>query len=175
MNVFRRKYFIYPEIQKPILVQIVGGFLALCLIQAVCIYFSFHWLEQTTKVNLNILVDARVLGPWKNLMLLAICVPLVMNLFFSIIVSLYVSNKFAGPIYRIEKEIDDSINMLKQQFEISRQAELQYFDIKLIKESCNVIQQLFCKSQESLEKNKDDSKKDSVRYEIHRINESLTA
>ncbi len=110
MNIFRKKYFIYPEIQKPILIQIVLGFVALCVIQALCIYFSFQWLEQTTRVNLNILVDYRILGPWKNLLILAICVPLIMNLFFSILASLYVSNKFAGPIYRIEKEIDQSLH-----------------------------------------------------------------
>ncbi len=114
MNIFRKKYFIYPEIQKPILIQIVFGFVALCLIQVLCIYFSFQWLEHTTKVNLSILVDYRILGPWKKLLILAICVPLIMNLFFSILVSLYVSNKFAGPIYRMEKEIDQSLQSKKK-------------------------------------------------------------
>lgn len=109
MKLFRRTYFIYPEIQKPILVQVIIGFVALCLIQALCIYWSMHWLEQITKVNLEILVDARVLGPWKTLLFLSLSVPLIMNLMVSIFVALYVSNKFAGPIYRMEKEITEAL------------------------------------------------------------------
>ncbi len=114
MNIFRKKYFIYPEIQRPILNQIALGFIILCLVQALCIYFSFQWLEQTTKVNLNILVDSRVLGPWKDSMIFSICIPLVMNLFFSVLVSLYISNKFAGPLYRIEEELDEALNSKKK-------------------------------------------------------------
>lgn len=37
-----------------------------------------------------------------------------MNLFFSVLVSLYISNKFAGPLYRIEKELDEALNSKKK-------------------------------------------------------------
>ncbi len=74
-----------------------------------------------------------------------------------------------------KEDINNTINNLKQQFEISQQAELKYFDIQLIEKSCNVIQQLLLEHKESLEKNKDNSKKDSARYEIHNIRQLLTA
>ena len=60
MLIFRRKYFVYPEIQKPILVQIISGVVILSALQMGLIYLSMSWLEHSTKVNLSILVDAIV-------------------------------------------------------------------------------------------------------------------
>ena len=109
MMIFRRKYFIYPEIQKPILIQIISGVLILSVLQIGLIYLSMFWLERSTQLNLSILVDARVLGPWKKLLILSLVIPTAMNLMISTFIALYISNKFAGPIFRIEKEIDSHL------------------------------------------------------------------
>ena len=124
MMVFRRKYFIYPEIQKPILIQIISGVVILSAIQVGLMCLSIYWLEHSSKVNMSILVDARVLGPWKNLMILSFVVPAIMNLAISTFVALYVSNKFAGPIYRIEKEIDAHLINKESKLEIKLRKKL---------------------------------------------------
>ncbi len=124
MKLFRRQYFIYPEIQKLILIQIVLGVVLLSILQIFCIYLSVHWLEQSTKVNLSILVDARVLGPWKKLLFLSLIIPLMINVILSVMIALFVSNKFAGPIYRIEKEIDTYLKNSDQKLNPQLNAQL---------------------------------------------------
>jgi hypothetical protein len=37
-----------------------------------------------------------------------------MNLIFSILLSLYISNKFSGPIYHIENELDETLQSKKK-------------------------------------------------------------
>jgi len=74
----------------------------------------------------------------------------------------------------LEDEIvNDAISSLYDQFDLSIKTELQFFDISLINKSCDVIQNYFWEYQQSLEENKGSSS-DSVKYEIHHINQALT-
>ncbi len=86
------------------------------------------WLEHSTKVNLSILVDARVLGPWKKLLILSFILPAVINLLISTFIALYVSNKFAGPIYRMEKEIDLHLMTKKTELHVPLDVQLRKND-----------------------------------------------
>ena len=73
-----------------------------------------------------------------------------------------------------DEEVNDAISSLYDQFDISKKTELHLFDISLINTSCNVIQNYLRKYQRSLEENKDSSS-DSVKYEIHHIDQALIA
>ena len=106
MNLLRRKYFIYPEIQLPLLKQIAIGLILLTILQVGGVILSMHWLEAVSKADISIVVDQRVLGPWKTLLFLSVCIPIVLNMAIGLSIVLYVSNRFAGPLFRLEKEID---------------------------------------------------------------------
>jgi hypothetical protein len=106
VNILRRKYFIYPEIQKPLMLQIFIGLMTLSAIQMFGIYLSMKWMAAQVQADLTIVVDYRVLGPWKLFLYLAIFLPMILNMIIGIIIVLYTSNKFAGPLFRLEREID---------------------------------------------------------------------
>ena len=106
MNLLRRKYFIYPEIQLPLLKQIAIGLTLLTILQVSGVFLSMHWLEAVSGADISIVVDQRVLGPWKTLLFLSVCIPIVLNMAIGLSIVLYVSNRFAGPLFRLEKEID---------------------------------------------------------------------
>lgn len=106
MNILRRKYFIYPEIQLPLMKQTAIGLTLLTLLQISGVVLSMYWLESVAKADISIVVDQRVLGPWKTLLFLSVCIPVVLNLAIGLFIVLFVSNKFAGPLFRVEKEID---------------------------------------------------------------------
>ena len=106
MNILRRKYFIYPEIQLPLIKQTAIGLTLLTILQVSGVFLSMHWLEAVSKADISIVVDQRVLGPWKILLFLSVCIPVVLNLAIGMFIVLFVSNKFAGPLFRLEKEID---------------------------------------------------------------------
>lgn len=106
MNILRRKYFIYPEIQLPLMKQTAIGLTLLTILQISGVVLSMYWLESVAKADISIVVDQRVLGPWKILLFLSVCIPVVLNLAIGLFIVLFVSNKFAGPLFRVEKEID---------------------------------------------------------------------
>lgn len=106
MNFLRRKYFIYPEIQLPLMKQAAIGLALLTILQVAGIVLSMYWLESVAQADISIVVDQRVLGPWKRLLFLSVCIPVVLNLAIGMFIVLFVSNKFAGPLFRLEKEID---------------------------------------------------------------------
>lgn len=60
--------------------------------------------------DISIVVDYRVLGPWKQFLYLSIILPMIVNLVIGIFIVLYTSNKFAGPLFRLEREIDRYLN-----------------------------------------------------------------
>ena len=74
--------------------------------QSLFIYFSMKWLEAKTQVDISIVVDYRVLGPWKNLLYISVLLPMFLNFILGFFILLYVSNKFAGPLFRLERELD---------------------------------------------------------------------
>ena len=106
MNILRRKYFIYPEIQLPLMKQTAIGLTLLTILQISGVVLSMYWLESVAQADISIVIDHRVLGPWKNLLFLSVCIPVVLNLAIGLFIVLFVSNKFAGPLFRVEKEID---------------------------------------------------------------------
>lgn len=106
MNLLRRKYFIYPEIQMPLLKQIALGLIVLTVLQIMGVVLSMNWLAAVSQADISIVVDQRVLGPWKNLLFLSVCIPVILNLAIGVFIVLYVSNKFAGPLFRLERELD---------------------------------------------------------------------
>lgn len=109
MNIFRRKLLIYPEIQLPLLKNTIIGILALVTFQVVGVVLSMLWLTQQTQLSMDIIVDYRILKPWKTLLYISIIIPVFVNLAIAAYIHLFISNKFAGPLYRLEKEIDKYI------------------------------------------------------------------
>ncbi len=118
MNLLRRTYFIYPEIQKPLMKQIAIGLLLLTGLQILGVVLSMNWLAALTQADISIVVDQRVFGPWKNLLFLSVCIPVVLNLAIGIFIVLYVSNKFAGPLFRLERELDLYLNGEKPELSV---------------------------------------------------------
>ena len=119
MNVLRRKYYIYPEIQKPLIKQIAISLILVCVIQCLFIFLSMKWLESKVQAEMSIFVDYRVLGPWKNLLYFSIFIPIVMNFTLGLFFILYISNKFAGPLFRLERELDLYLSDQKKDLVIS--------------------------------------------------------
>lgn len=106
MNILRRQYFIYPEIQKPLMMQIFVGLTILSVIQMAGIYLAMKWMGNQVAADISLVVDYRVLGSWKQFLYMAIILPMILNLVIGIFIVLYTSNKFAGPLFRLEREID---------------------------------------------------------------------
>lgn len=110
MNFLRRQYFIYPEIQKPLMMQIFVGLTILTMIQMTGIFLAMQWMAAQVAADISIVVDYRVLGPWKNFLYMAVVLPMIVNLVIGIFIVLYTSNRFAGPLFRLEREIDRYLN-----------------------------------------------------------------
>lgn len=89
------------------------------VLQILCIYGSMYWLQSVTQSQLDIVVDRRVLGPWKNFLFLSILGPLVINAVISLFYILWSTNKFAGPIYRIEREITSYLKNEKTELNLN--------------------------------------------------------
>ena len=107
MMIFRRKLFIYPEIQSPILKQLLGGLFFLSVVQILGLSLSMVWLRQQTQMAIELVVDYRLLQPWKNLLYLSIIVPIIINFVIGLYLLLFISNRFAGPLFRLERELDN--------------------------------------------------------------------
>ena len=110
MNIFRRVFFIYPEVQKPLLKQVALTVLLVSIVQSLCIYLSMRWLEKTIQADISIVVDYRVFGSWKTLLYLSVIIPLVVNFILTLAFVLVVSNRFAGPLFRLERDLDDYLS-----------------------------------------------------------------
>ena len=107
MNVFRRKLFIYPEIQTPLLKQVLGGLLILSILQVIGVSLSMIWLRYRTGLAVELVVDYRLLEPLKAFLYLAIIVPIIINFIIGLYLLLFISNRFAGPLFRLERELDN--------------------------------------------------------------------
>ena len=110
MNIFRRVFFIYPEIQKPLLKQVALTLLVVSTVQSLFIYLSMKWLERTIQADISVVVDNRVLGSWKTLLYLSVVIPLIINFAVTIVFVLITSNKFAGPLFRLERDLDEYLS-----------------------------------------------------------------
>ena len=110
MNFFRKTLLIYPEIQRPLLVQVIIGLSILAMIQACGIYFAMNWLSNRLNADMSLIIDHRVFGIWNKFLYAAVFIPMVLNIVVGMYLVLFVSNKFAGPLYRLEKEIDRYLN-----------------------------------------------------------------
>jgi hypothetical protein len=109
MNVFRRKLFIYPEIQTPLLKQVLGALFFLSILQVLGISLSMVWLRHQTQMAVELVVDYRLLQPWKTLLYLSVIVPILINFLIGLYLLLFISNRFAGPLFRLERELDKYI------------------------------------------------------------------
>ncbi|MBC7741760.1 MAG: hypothetical protein H7061_06170 [Bdellovibrionaceae bacterium] len=109
MFFLRRKLFIYPEIQMPILKQVMGGLFLLSILQILGVSLSMVWLRHQTQLAIELVVDYRLLQPWKNLLYLSIILPILVNILIGIYLLLFISNRFAGPLFRLERELDKYI------------------------------------------------------------------
>lgn len=78
-----------------------------------------RWLEAKTNADISIVVDYRVLGPWKNLLIWSMVLPMIMNFILGWAIMLFVTNKFAGPIFRLENELDKFLAGEKQELKIT--------------------------------------------------------
>ena len=118
MNLLRRKYYIYPELQKPLIKFVLLSIVFVSTVQSLLIFASMRWLQMKTQLDLSIVVDHRVLGPWKMLLYFSILLPMIMNLFLGFGLILFVSNKFAGPLFRLERELDLHLSGQKENLSV---------------------------------------------------------
>ena len=86
--------------------MVILSLVLISLFQCGFIFLSMKWLEAKIQADMTIVVDYRVFGPWKNLLYLSVFFPLVMNFLIGLGFILYVSNRFAGPLFRLERELD---------------------------------------------------------------------
>lgn len=117
-NIFRKTYFIYPEIQRPLIKMVIFGLILVTLFQCGFIFLSMKWLEAKIQADISIVVDYRVLGPWRNLLYLSVLFPIVINALIGLAFILYVSNRFAGPLFRLERELDRYLNHENEVLEV---------------------------------------------------------
>ncbi len=110
INLLKRKYYIYPEIQKPLIKIVVVSVILVSVFQSALIFFSMRWLEKTIQADISIVVDYRVFGPWKSLLYFSVFTPLLMNFTFGFFFLLFFSNRFAGPLFRLERDLDGFLN-----------------------------------------------------------------
>ncbi len=110
MRIFQRTLFIYPEIQRPLLIQVLVGLTLISIFQACGIYWALNWLASRVEADISIIVDYRVFGFWKNFLYGAIFIPMMINIMVGLYLVLFISNRFAGPIFRLEREIDRYLN-----------------------------------------------------------------
>lgn len=106
MSLFSRKYYVYPEIQRPLIKYVVISVLCVSFLQSALVYFSMKWLGVQTGADISIVVDYRILGAWQKLLYVSILVPITMNFILGFGFILFFSNRFAGPLYRLERELD---------------------------------------------------------------------
>jgi hypothetical protein len=118
MNLFRKTYFIYPEIQRPLIKMVLFGLVLITLFQCGFIFLSMKWLETKIQADISVVVDYRVLGPWRNLLYLSVCFPIVINALVGLAFILYVSNRFAGPLFRLERELDRYLSNENEALEV---------------------------------------------------------
>jgi hypothetical protein len=105
----RRQLLIYKEIQMPILKNMVFLLIALALIQVLGLLGAMWYLEWKTQLPINLVIDFRILNWWKSFLYLSVLVPIIFNSLIGIYFLLHFTNKFAGPLFRLERELDDCI------------------------------------------------------------------
>jgi len=110
----RRQLLIYKEIQVPIIKNMIGLLLALAIIQVSALLVAMKYLEWKTQLPLNIVVDFRILNWWKSFLYLSVLVPIIFNTLIGIYFLLHFTNKFAGPLFRLERELDECIKTDKK-------------------------------------------------------------
>lgn len=105
----RRQLLIYKEIQIPILKNMIFLLLGLACIQVLGLLGAMKYLEWKTQLPINIVIDFRILGWWKSFLYLSVLVPIFFNSFIGLYFLLHFTNKFAGPLFRLERELDECI------------------------------------------------------------------
>lgn len=105
----RRQLLIYKEIQVPMIKNILIILFVLAVVQISGLLIAMKYLEWKTELPLNIIVDFRILNWWKSFLYLSILIPIVFNCLIGIYFVLHFSNKFAGPLFRLERELDECI------------------------------------------------------------------
>lgn len=105
----RRQLLIYKEIQIPILKNMVFLLIALALVQVAGLLIAMWYLEWKTQLPIAIVVDFRILNWWKSFLYLSILVPIIFNSLVGLYFLLHFTNKFAGPLFRLERELDECI------------------------------------------------------------------
>lgn len=119
MQIFKKKYFVHPEIQRPLIVIFLSSFSFLLVIQIVALYVSLFWLSHMAEMNISLVVDFHLLDVWKRILFFIFFISGAVNLGLSVFMTMFISNKFAGPIYRLEKELDLFISGEKKEFSVN--------------------------------------------------------
>lgn len=106
MRWFRKQYYILPEIQRPLIIQIAVILTLLSIFQALGVHLAMKWMASRVAADISLVVDYRVLGEWKKFLYLSIFIPALINIIVGVVIALYVSNKFAGPLFRLQREMN---------------------------------------------------------------------
>jgi hypothetical protein len=104
----RKTLLIYPEIQKPLVYIGITLVLALTLIQILTlIYFIFKYRYGDVEFHFSMLQEVVFnIFYYRASLLLILLVPFILTVLILGRYLLFISNKYAGPIYKIEKSLD---------------------------------------------------------------------
>lgn len=104
----RQTLLIYPEIQKPLVYIGIWLVFSITLVQILAlIYFIFKYRYGDTDFHFSMLQEVVLnIFYYRAKLLLILLVPLLVTIFLLGRFLLFISNKYAGPIYKIEKTLD---------------------------------------------------------------------
>ncbi len=104
----RKTLLIYPEIQKPLVYIGITLVLAITLIQVLSlIYFIFKYRYGDAQFHFSMLQEVVFnIFYYRASLLLILLVPFILTILILGRYLLFISNKYAGPIYKIEKSLD---------------------------------------------------------------------
>ena len=104
----RKTLLIYPEIQKPLVYIGITLVLAITLIQVLSlIYFIFKYRYGDAQFHFSMLQEVVFnIFYYRASLLLILLMPLTLTILILGRFLLFISNKYAGPIYKIEKSLD---------------------------------------------------------------------
>ena len=108
----RKTFLIYPQIQRPLIYMSLSLVLMVTLLNFVgLIFFLYRYRYGDVDFQWGLIQDVLFNNFWVHsqlLMILLIPLVIIIGLFYRYFT--IISNKFAGPIYKIEKELDHVIN-----------------------------------------------------------------
>ena len=137
----RKKLLIYPEIQLPLLYMAINLVLVVTLIQTMTlIVFIYIYRYGDVGLQLSLLKDVVFnIFYYRAHLLLILLIPLVFIVLLFSRYFLFISNKYAGPIYKIERTLDQIIETGEYKEIKIRAADLLFRFVEKLNNSLDIL------------------------------------